>query len=109
MASIYRYYKELHLDCRSAACGCYTCYTPACPGCCWGLSCLVNCCGGCLVCNPFMCACKDKSTPGAWTYTDMKGVSSFLVPVDEKGSLAFFSGFEVQESKNASCYCNKLC
>ena len=51
----------------------------------------------------------DSSTPGAWTCTDMKGVSYFLVPVDEKGSLAFFSGFEVKDSQNAGCYCSKLC
>ena len=66
--------------------------------------------------NPFMCACPDSSTPGAWTckshwveIIDLKGASYFLVPVDEKGSLAFFSGFEVKDSQNAGCYCSKLC
>lgn len=103
-----QYAAALPADKRRAACGCYTCYTPACPGCCV-VTCLVNFCGGCLMYNPFMCACPDSSTPGAWTCTDMKGVSYFLVPVDEKGSLAFFSGFEVNDSQNVGCYCSKLC
>ena len=104
-----QYAAALPAEKRRAACGCYTCYAPSCPGCCWGLSCLVNFCGGCLVYNPFMCACPDSSTPGAWTCTDMKGITYFLVPVDEKGSLAFFSGFEAKDSQKTSCYCSKLC
>ena len=117
-----QYAAALPAEKRRAACGCYTCYTPACPGCCWGLSCLVNFCGGCLMHNPFMCACPDSSTPGAWTCKnhwleglryinciDLTVVSYFLVPVDEKGSLAFFSGVEVKDSQNAGCYCSKLC
>ena len=62
--------------------------------------------------NPFMCACPDGDTPGGWTCTDMKGIMYFLVPVDEKGTLAFFSEHALQghgDTLEASCYCTKLC
>jgi len=96
---------------RRTACGCYTCYSPACPGLCLGYSCLLNFCGGCLMYNPFLCACPDE-IPGTWTCTDMKGIVYFLVPVDEKGTLAFYSEHAMQESGDSlkvSCYCNKVC
>ena len=94
------------------ACGCYTCYSPACPGMCLGPSFLVNFCGCCLLYNPFMCACP-KDTPGVWACTDMKGITYHLVPVDYRGTLAFFSEQELLQgngdSLKVSCYCSKLC
>ena len=74
-----QYAAALPAEKRRAACRCYTCFAPACPGCCWGVSCLVNFCGACLMYNPFLCACPADSTPGAWTCTDMKGITYFSV------------------------------
>lgn len=69
-----QYAAALPAEKRRTACGCYTCSAPACPACCFP-TCLVNFCGGCLMYNPFMCACPDSGTPGAWTCTDMKGIT----------------------------------
>jgi len=93
------------------ACGCYVCYCPMCPSCCLGISCLINFCGCCLMYNPFMCACPEGSA-GTWTCTDLKGVSYWLVPVDDAGTLAWFSegGCEGNGSNlGVGCYCTKLC
>ena len=70
-----QYAAALPADKRRTACGCYTCSAPACAACCFP-TCLVNFCGGCLMYNPFMCACPDSGTPGAWTCTDMKGITN---------------------------------
>ena len=72
-----QYAAALPAEKRRTACGCYTCSAPASSVCCFP-TCLVNFCGGCLMYNPFMCACADSSTPGAWTCTDMKGITSAL-------------------------------
>ena len=69
-----QYAAALPAEKRRTACGCYTCSAPACAACCFP-TCLVNFCGGCLMYNPFMCACPDSGTPGAWTCTDMKGIT----------------------------------
>ena len=69
-----QYAAALPAEKRRTPCGCYTCSAPACPACCFP-TCLVNFCGGCLMYNPFMCACPDSGTPGAWTCTDMKGIT----------------------------------
>ena len=143
-----QYAAALPAEKRRTACGCYTCSAPACPACCFP-TCLVNFCGGCLMYNPFMCACPDSSTPGAWTCTDMKGITNphpnpipnmhpnpsmcpdtsptmhpstrpnpnpntegityFLVPVDETGSLGCWSGWEVKDSQKTGCYFTKRC
>ena len=105
------YAADLPPEKRRCACGCYACRSPSCPTCCSGATCLLNF-GGCLMYNPFMCACPDGDTPGGWTCTDMKGIMYFLVPVDEKGTLAFFSEHALQghgDTLEASCYCTKLC
>merc|ERR1711959_653247 len=57
-----QYAAALPADKRRTACGCYTCSAPACAACCFP-TCLVNFCGGCLMYNPFMCACPDSGTP----------------------------------------------
>ena len=65
----------------------------------------------CLLYNPFLCACP-ADVPGAWTCTDMKGIKYDLVPVDERGTLAWFSGHQLQaggDSTKVSCYCTKMC
>ena len=103
-----QYAAALPAEKRRTACGCYTCSAPACAACCFP-TCLVNFCGGCLMYNPFMCACPDSGTPGAWTCTDMKGITYFLVPVDEKGSLGCWSGWEVKDSQTTGCYFSKRC
>ena len=143
-----QYAAALPAEKRRTACGCYTCSAPACPACCFP-TCLVNYCGGCLMYNPFMCACPDSGTPGAWTCTDMKGITKphpnpipnmypnrnicprpspsmhpgtrpnpnpdmagityFLVPVDENGSLGCWSGWEVKDSQKTGCYFTKRC
>jgi hypothetical protein len=62
--------------------------------------------------NPFMCACPEGTTPGAWACTDLKGITYNLLPVDGKGTLAFFSEHELQGNGDAlknSCYCAKIC
>ena len=69
-----QYAAALPAEKRRTACGCYTCSAPACAACCFP-TCFVNFCGGCLMYNPFMCACPDSGTPGAWTCTDMKGIT----------------------------------
>ena len=69
-----QYAAALPAEKRRTACGCYTCSAPA-SACCFP-TCLVNFCGGCLMYNPFMCACPDRGTPGAWTGTDLKGSTS---------------------------------
>ena len=53
-------------------------------------------------------ACADGDTPGAWTCTDLKGITYDLVPVDDRGTLAFFSTNAATDMRN-SCYCKKLC
>ena len=108
-----RYAAALAPEKRRCACGCYACRSPSCPTCCClgPPSCLLNL-GCCLMYNPFLCACPDGDTPGAWTCTDMKGIMYFLVPVDEKGTLAWFSEHALQGQGDAlkvNCYCTKLC
>ena len=103
-----QYAAALPAEKRRTACGCYTCSAPAFAACCFP-TCLVNLCGGCLMYNPFMCACPDSGTPGAWTCTDMKGITYFLVPVDENGSLGCWSGWEVKDSQKTGCYFTKRC
>ena len=105
-----RYATSLPRESRRAACGCYVCHSPSCPGSCLGVSALLNfyCC---LLYNPFLCACP-ADVPGAWTCTDMKGIKYDLVPVDERGTLAWFSGHLLQAGGDAtkvSCYCTKMC
>ena len=106
-----KYAEALASEKQRTACGCYVCYSPSCPSCCLGVSCLLNLCGGCLMYNPFLCACPG-TIPGTWTCTDMKGIVYFLVPVDEKGTLAWFSEHSLQGQGDAltpNCYCSKLC
>jgi len=64
--------------------------------------------GCCLMYNPFLCACPDK-TLGIWSCTDNKGITYYLIPVDKEGSLAFFSDFNPKDSLKVSCYCNRVC
>lgn len=109
-----QYAQELPPEKRRTACGCYVCYLASSPSCAshfCGCCPVINFCGGCLLYNPFMCACPD-SIPGTWTCTDMKGIKYSLVPVDGKGTLAFFSEHESHghgDALKVSCYCNKVC
>ena len=100
---------------RRAACGCYTCFSPACPGVCLGPTLMVNFCGCCLLYNPFLCARPAEGAPGTWTCTDDGHEdSTYLVPVDSNGTLACFREQESDRIQGnsglkVSCYCSKLC
>ena len=92
-------------------CGLYTIVSPQCPGICICLSCPINLCC-CVAYFPFLCACP-ADTPGTWSCTDMKGITYNLVPVDEKGTMAFFSEQEMiqghGDALKVGCYCRKVC
>ena len=103
-----QYAGELPADKFYNACGCYTCYSPSCPSCCLGTSCFINF-GVCLLYNPFMCACPDDRLPGSWSCTDLKGQNYRLVPVDEDGTLGWFSAFRMEAKQEVSCYCTRVC
>jgi hypothetical protein len=88
--------------------GCYTVRSPSCPGCCLALACPLNL-GCCLWYNTFMCACKDDA-PAAYSCTDGKGISYYLVKVDaEKGTLAWFSHTDMHDDLKAGCFCERVC
>ena len=97
------------------ACGCYVCYSASCPSVCLGCPCFFNCCGACLWYNPFFCACPANSpgdSPGEWKCTDLKGITYWLVPVDEAGSLGWSSSDSCGVSgsdPSVACYCVKMC
>ena len=40
---------------------------------------------------------------------DMAGITYFIVPVDENGSLGCWSGWEVKDSQKTGCYFSKRC
>jgi hypothetical protein len=87
--------------------GCYTVRSPSCPGVPLYFACPLNV-GCCLWYNWFFCACPSGDA-GAYSCTDNKGITYYLVKVDDKGTLGWFSDTSPKDDLKVSCYCDKGC